>query len=99
MIDLIATIDKQREVIDRLRTENARLLAENESATKYLRTFSEELVIAGFAGGDRDVTLANLRTIIRERATLRELVRDVYKRGMVSPEWDERAEKAITPQT
>jgi len=26
---------------------------------------------------------------------LRELVLDVYKRGMVWPEWDERAEKAL----
>ena len=30
-----------------------------------------------------------------ERDTLRELVREVYKRGMVWPEWDERARKAL----
>jgi len=31
----------------------------------------------------------------REKETLRELVLDVYKRGMVWPEWDERARKAL----
>jgi len=30
-----------------------------------------------------------------ERDSLRELVLDVYKRGMVWPEWDERARKAL----
>lgn len=78
------------EELDRLRTEN-------ESATKYLRTFSEELVIAGFTGGDRDVTLANLRAIIQERAALRELVREVFDGFREG--WYERAEKALTQQT
>jgi ribosomal protein L25 (general stress protein Ctc) len=68
--------------LDRLRTEN-------ESATKYLRTFSEELVIAGFAGGDRDVTLANLRTIIRENATQSSIIDELEDRlGVVYGEGD-----------
>ena len=74
------------------------LRAENESATKYLRTFSEELVIAGYAGGDRDVTLANLRAIIKDAAVLRELVREAYEEadlGWLALDWEERAEKAL----
>jgi uncharacterized coiled-coil protein SlyX len=75
MIDLIATIDKQREVIDRLRAENA----EQQEPIHQLQAVVQDQ--------------------LTEIETLRELVRDVYKRGMVSPEWDERAEKALTPQT
>ena len=103
---------EMREATDRLRAEvaelrncavlsdqeNDRLRAENESATKYLRTFSEELVIAGYAGGDRDVTLANLRAIIKDAAVLRELVREAYEEadlGWLALDWEERAEKAL----
>ena len=92
------------EHLEELWAEIDTLRAENESATKYLRTFSEELVIAGYAGGDRDVTLANLRAIIKDAAVMRELVREALYPAVAGwhpdatgwhKSWVERAEKAL----
>jgi uncharacterized protein (UPF0335 family) len=48
---------------------------------------------------DMSAEIDRLRT---ENATLRELVREVYEEadlGWLGTKWDERAEKALTPQT
>jgi len=44
------------------------LAREHDEAVKFIRVIGEELVIAGFAAGDRTMILANIRDLIRRNA-------------------------------
>ena len=48
-----------------------RLRAVNEAAIEWIRVIGEETILAGYPGGDRDVTLANVRAMRAVNAELR----------------------------
>jgi len=76
--DLIETDEQEREWLSAGRepdsddeTELERVTRERDEAVKFIRVIGEELMLAGYRGCDRVVTLANLRDLIRGRKSRR----------------------------
>lgn len=65
------------ETITDLRARLAEAEGERDAAVKWIGCVRDELVIAGYAGGDRDVALANLRALIASRENQRDYLADV----------------------
>lgn len=70
---VLALLDR----IEALEADNAALVAELEAldarrdeAVEWIGVVREELVLAGGEGGDRDVALGNLRTLVKQRDAL-----------------------------
>lgn len=70
---VLALLDR----IEALEADNAAMAQElqtmdarRDEAVEWIGVVREELVLAGGEGGDRDVALANLRTLVKKQATL-----------------------------
>lgn len=81
----LARITEQdyRRVIADLESALSLARKERDEAVSTLRAMGEECVIAGMPSGDRVVTLANLRSLIKQRGSALACLREV--RGLIEP--------------